>query len=326
MKPKREQPILTVVCCSRAQCRVPPRALVPCQWARSDRLPNLKSWPLKLQSAALAAVELPLPGRVGGCSICALRSSCPRLHCVSWPWSLACGFLFVMHHPSSSPFPSLISLNTSNNNRNRRRHHHRHTATREQHRMHATLTVNVPRQCKPGHSMRGGCSAECASARISVIAHASHEPGPSVQYRPSHDPSTVANPTATPSPQNHESGCRYETCRVQTCTLVPFRFARIHTNDKKTAEYDVGEPGDLTNPGILCSRVWTKQDRTRTSCIVMLLCHIHGRSAIGGRFVRDPIIDPASAPSRFAQHPPLNPRRRRHSPMFRRPWPRGPGH
>lgn len=123
--------------------------------------------------------------------------------------------------------------------------------------------------------MRGGCSAECASARISVIAHASHKPGPSVQYRPSHDPSTVANPTATPSPQNHESGCRHETCRVQTCTLVPFRFARTHTSNKKTAEYDVGEPGDLTNPGILCSRVWTKQDRTRTSCIVMLLlCHI----------------------------------------------------
>lgn len=142
MKPKREQPILTVVCWSRAQCRVPPRALVPCQWARSGRLPNRKSWPLKLQSAALAAVELPLPGRVGGCSIGALRSSCPRLHCVSWPSSLACGFLFVMHHPSASPFPSLISLNTSNNNRNRRRHHHRHTATREQHRMHATLTVN----------------------------------------------------------------------------------------------------------------------------------------------------------------------------------------
>lgn len=200
MKPKREQPILTVVCWSRAQCRVPPRALVPCQWARSGRLPNRKSWPLKLQSAALAAVELPLPGRVGGCSIGALRSSCPRLHCVSWPSSLACGFLFVMHHPSASPFPSLISLNTSNNNRNRRRHHHRHTATREQHRMHATLTVNVPRQCKPGHSMRGGCSAECASARISVIAHASHKPGPSVQYpHPTiHQPSPILPPPPPP--------------------------------------------------------------------------------------------------------------------------------
>lgn len=183
--------------------------------------------------------------------------------------------------------------------------------------MHATLTVNVQAaQAWPLNARRLFCRV--CSARISVIARAFHEPGPSGQYRPS-----------TTTPQNHESGCRHETCRVQTCTLVPFRFARTHTNNKTTAEYDVGEPADLTNSGILCSRVWTKQDRTRTSRIVMLLlCHIPmaGRPSEGVLSVRDPIIDPVSDPSRFAQLPPLDPRRRRrHSPMFRRLRQRGPG-